>query len=134
LKACGLFTGAASKRNRLIAANGASLRLIPQQGLIRVHFSAAGVLFAQFIHQMRQVRRQSRFLRAEVLLQPFAHGIANRLAGLAVDLFAVVAGGFHDRVPLMSVVIWRNKSLGWKWFPAQIALRDVCHRFRWLEG
>ena len=47
-------------------------------------------MFAQFIHQMFEMRRQGGYFRAEVLLQPFAHGFANRSAGLAIDLFAGV--------------------------------------------
>jgi hypothetical protein len=58
--------------------------------LIWQHAAPAGVLPAQFIHQMFQMGRQSGMNRAKILLQPFAHGIANRSAGLAIDLFAGV--------------------------------------------
>ena len=61
---------------------------------------AAGVLFAQFIHQVRQMGRQFGFERADVLLQSFAHGLAKRPAGLAIDLFAGVGVAVHDGIPL----------------------------------
>jgi hypothetical protein len=44
---------------------------------------------AQFIQQMLQVGRGR--ARTEALLQPFADGIADRSARLAIELFAVVA-------------------------------------------
>jgi len=45
---------------------------------------------------MLQMGRQLGFYRAKVLLQPLAHGIANRSAGLAIELFAVVGSAVHD--------------------------------------
>jgi hypothetical protein len=39
---------------------------------------------------MLEMGRQARGVRAKVLLQPFAYGVADRSAGLAIDLFAVV--------------------------------------------
>jgi hypothetical protein len=45
---------------------------------------------AQFIHQMLQVGRKARRLRTQILLQSFAHGIADRSAGPVINLFAVV--------------------------------------------
>jgi hypothetical protein len=39
---------------------------------------------------MLEMGRQTRGIRTKVLPQPFAHGVADRSAGLAIDLFAVV--------------------------------------------
>jgi hypothetical protein len=39
---------------------------------------------------MLEMGRQTRGVRTKVLLQPFAYGVADRSAGLAIDLFAVV--------------------------------------------
>jgi hypothetical protein len=39
---------------------------------------------------MLEMGRQTRGVRTKVLPQPFAHGVADRSAGLAIDLFAVV--------------------------------------------
>jgi hypothetical protein len=58
--------------------------------LIRPRADAVFVTFAQLGHQMLKVRRQTRSVRAKVPLQPFAHSIANRSAGLAINRFAVV--------------------------------------------
>jgi hypothetical protein len=49
---------------------------------------------------MLEMGRQTRGVRTKVLLQPFAYGVADRSAGLAIDLFAVVVdaavhGGFR---------------------------------------
>jgi hypothetical protein len=38
---------------------------------------------------MLEMGRQGRWLRAEVLLQPFADGVADRSAGFAIDLLAI---------------------------------------------
>ena len=59
------------------------------------------VPFAQFIQQMLEVGREVRGLRGKVLLQPFADGIADRSARLAIEWFAVVVDrAAHERVPL----------------------------------
>src|SRR5258708_26506246 len=39
---------------------------------------------------MLEIGRQTRGVGTKVLLQPFAYGVADRSAGLAIDLFAVV--------------------------------------------
>jgi len=39
---------------------------------------------------MLEMGRQTRGVRTKVLPQPFAHGVADRSAGLAIDWFAVV--------------------------------------------
>ena len=59
------------------------------------------VPFAQFIQQMLEVGREAHGFRTKVLLQPFAHGIADRSAGLAIDLFAV-ASAIHDGFRIVS--------------------------------
>jgi hypothetical protein len=54
---------------------------------------------AQFIHQMLKVGRGR--AGAQILLQPLADGIADRSAGLAIDLFALVCdSAVHGKVPL----------------------------------
>jgi hypothetical protein len=53
---------------------------------------------AQLIHQMLKMGRQTRGLGAKIFLQPFAHGIADRSAGLTIDLFAVVVDSAHHGV------------------------------------
>jgi hypothetical protein len=47
------------------------------------------VPLAQFIHQMLQVGGQA-LGGTEVLLEPLAHGVANRSAGLVINRFAGV--------------------------------------------
>jgi hypothetical protein len=59
-----------------------------------------------------------------MLLQPFAHGIANRSAGLAIDLFAVVGVAVHDGIPL-GIQYWRTKSPQRKWFPGESGLHAL---------
>ena len=49
------------------------------------------VAAAQFVDQFAQAWREVGF-GAEVLLQPFADGVADRHAGLVIDLFDMVAG------------------------------------------
>jgi hypothetical protein len=49
------------------------------------------IALAQFVHQVFEVGRWMQGIRTKVLLQPFAHGVADRSAGLAIDLFAVVS-------------------------------------------
>jgi hypothetical protein len=44
---------------------------------------------AQLFQQMLEIGRQGRYLWAEVLLQPFANGVADRSAGAAIDLLAI---------------------------------------------
>ena len=50
-----------------------------------------GVAFAPFqlVEELLEFCREPGF-RAEALLEPFAHGIANRAGGAPVDLFAVI--------------------------------------------
>jgi hypothetical protein len=63
---------------------------------------------AQFVHQVFEVGRWTQGLRAKVPLQPFAHGVADRSAGLAIDLFAVVGdSAIHDE---FRFVIISNKA------------------------
>jgi hypothetical protein len=136
LKACGLFTGAVKKRNRFIERNGfAAGSDAAILGLIRHRAAAAFVTFAQFVHQVLEVGRQMRSLGAKVLLQPFADGIADRSAGLAIDLFAVIgASAVHGRVPHpWSFLVMLNKSRGPEMFPAVDQLGAFLVKFR-LKG
>jgi hypothetical protein len=72
---------------------------------------------------MLELGRQARGLGTKVLLQPFAYGIANRSARLAIDWFAVVGGStIHDAFRFASVFSitsrWHwTKSLPSKLFP-----------------
>jgi hypothetical protein len=99
LKACGLFTGAAEKRNRFMdeippvpSVDAENIRK-----LVRGHLAALVVPPAQFIHQVLEVRRQTRRLRTKVLLQPFAYGVADRSARLAVDVHCALGdSAIHD--------------------------------------
>jgi hypothetical protein len=59
---------------------------------------------AQFIQEMLKVGRQARGLGVKALLQPFAHGVADRSAGLAIDLFAVVVDSAHHGEFRFSVI------------------------------
>jgi hypothetical protein len=89
LKACGLFTAAVEKRNpfyrpdRVSATAFASIFSLVAQVILSVPF-------AQFVHEMLQVRGQTRRHGTQILLQPFAYGVADRSGGLAIDPFAVV--------------------------------------------
>jgi hypothetical protein len=54
---------------------------------------------AQLVQQVLKMGREAR-VRLKVPLQPFAHGVADRSGGVAIDLFAAVAdvavhGGFR---------------------------------------
>jgi hypothetical protein len=102
LKACGLFTGAAKKRNRFIERNSVTATAYASIfTLVRWHRAIVIVPFAQFIQQLLEVGREVRGLRGKVLLQPFTDGIADRSARLAIEWFAVVVDKVaHDGVPL----------------------------------
>jgi hypothetical protein len=67
----------------------------------------AGVLFvapAQFVHEMLEVRGKTRRIGPKALLQPFAHGIADRSARLVIHPFAaVVDSADHDEFHLLSI-------------------------------
>jgi hypothetical protein len=53
---------------------------------------------------MLEAGREARSLRAQALLQPFTHGVADRPAGLAIDLFAVVVdSAAHEEFRLLSI-------------------------------
>ncbi|MET3906629.1 hypothetical protein ABID59_000960 [Bradyrhizobium sp. S3.3.6] len=70
----------------------------------------------QLVHQLFEMRREPGF-GANALLQPFAHGIANRAAGAPVDLFAVIGRrASHRRVPYLQSKRHGTKSLAPKWF------------------
>jgi hypothetical protein len=58
--------------------------------LVRRSQAIPAVALAQFVHQVIEVGRWTQGLRTKALLQPFAHGVADRSAGLAIDLLAVI--------------------------------------------
>jgi hypothetical protein len=74
--------------------------------LIWQHATPTGVLPAQLIHQMFQMGRQFGVNRAKVLLQPFAHGVAYRSAGLAIDLFAGIGdSAIHSEFRFVVMIV-----------------------------
>ncbi len=78
-KACGVVTGPGAKRNPFIGQISASSGL----NAARRRGGAA--------RRSSSRKRGDRFgLRAQVLLQPFADGVADRHACLVIDLFEVV--------------------------------------------
>jgi hypothetical protein len=110
LKACGVVTGPAAKRNPVDGRNiaftlSAAQKLAAHKliGLV-LGFRLLAVPPAQFIHQMLEMGRQARGLGVKALLQPFAHGVADRSAGLAIDLFAVVVDSAHHGEFRFSVI------------------------------
>jgi hypothetical protein len=107
LKACGLFTAAAEKRNPYV---GIGRNSVPTGcfsatfSLIRHHAAAAFVAPAQFVHQVLEIGRQARGLRAKALLQPFADSVADRAAGVTVDRFAIVGdSAVHDEFRFLAI-------------------------------
>jgi hypothetical protein len=67
--------------------------------------AALVVSLAQFIHQVLQMRRERRSFRAKALLQPFADGIADRSAGLTINLFRLVGdSAIHPEFRLLSIL------------------------------
>ena len=61
------------------------------------------VLLPQLVQKMLEAGRETGRFRAQALLQPFPHGVADRPAGLVVDPFAVVgASAVHDGFLLRS--------------------------------
>jgi hypothetical protein len=101
LKACGVVTGAAGKRNPFMRQIACAAR--PCRKAFQLKWgqqSIAAVLLPQLIHQMLEMRRQLGIFRAKVLLQPFADATAYRSAGGAINLFAALIDsvghrGFH---------------------------------------
>jgi hypothetical protein len=87
--------------------DGEHAALSPQGAANATRFSVSiklvrvAVALLQFVQELFEMRRQARF-GTETLLQPFAHGIANRAAGAPVDLFAVSGKkASHLRVPCL---------------------------------
>jgi hypothetical protein len=95
LKACGVVTAAAAKRNRFISeivTEISAFRLVLLPMLL--------VLPSQFIHQMFKTGRRMHGFGAEIPLQPFANGIADRSGGPPVDRLDGFGGSAaHHRVP-----------------------------------
>jgi hypothetical protein len=74
------------------------------------------------------VGRGKQGVRTQVLLQPFAYGVADRSAGLAIELFAVVGDStVHSEFRFIFVAIGgrKTKSPGCELFPAVGRLRAV---------
>jgi hypothetical protein len=60
----------------------------------------------QLSEQIFQMGRQGGFDRTKVLLQPFAHGFANRSAGLAIDLVAGVGdSAIHGEFRFVAIIV-----------------------------
>jgi hypothetical protein len=132
LKACGLFTAAVKKRNRILRSGETAS---PDAGfaahfrLVRHPAAATFVTPAQFVHQVLQMGRQVRGLRSEALLQPFAHSVADRSASLAIDRFNVVGEtAVHDEFRFL-LFIPKTKSLRVDWFPFLDRLRVFLVKF-----
>ena len=66
------------------------------RALVRYAAGSIAIPPAQFIHQVLEVRGQARNLGAKALLQPFAHGVADRPAGLVIERFVTVSDSAHD--------------------------------------
>src|ERR1035437_7884687 len=79
------------------------------------------VASAQFIHQKLEVGRGMQGVGTQVLLSPFAYGVADRSAGLAIRLFAFVgysASHSEFRFIFISLCGRKTKSPGCELFPA----------------
>ena len=66
------------------------------RALVRVLAKLLAVPPAQFIHQVLEARGQARNLGAKAQLQPFAHGVADRPAGLVIERFVTVGDSAHN--------------------------------------
>jgi hypothetical protein len=73
--------------------------------LVRRPQAALAIAFAQFLHQMLEMGRQTQRFRTKVLLQPFADGVADRPARFAIDPCAAVAdsGASQDLFRFLSI-------------------------------
>jgi len=74
-------------------------------------FRGFAVATAQLIHEMLKVGGQTRGLGVKILLQPFAYGIADRPAGLAINLFAVIVDSAIHGVFRFKVISMRFHSI-----------------------
>jgi hypothetical protein len=105
LKACGVVTGAAAKRNPFVSEISPPPSAYAEKftQLVRLPQAVIAVPPAQFIHQVLEVGREAR-RRRQALLQMFTDGIANRSARLAIDLFAVVGdSAIHNEFRFVSL-------------------------------
>ena len=66
------------------------------RALVRRAAGSFAVAPAQFVHQVLEARGQAGNFGAQALLQPFAHGVADRAAGPVIDRFADVSDSAHD--------------------------------------
>jgi hypothetical protein len=77
---------------------------LPKNTLMRGFAVFLVVAPMQFIHQMLQVGGGTQGVGAQALLQPFAHGIADRAASPAVELFAGVGdSAVHSAFLILSI-------------------------------
>jgi hypothetical protein len=64
------------------------------------------IALAEFIHEVLQMRRQVRRLGRQNLLQPFAYGIANRSARLAINPFGLVGvSAVHGEFRFLAIAL-----------------------------
>jgi hypothetical protein len=121
LKACGVVTGAAGKRNPVCARIACAGPLCLEAVLAQVAASSvAAVLLPQLIHQVSEVGRQFGIFGPKVLPQPFADATAYRSAGGAIDLFdALVDSVGHRgfRFALVAVTDIVPSHPHWNCFP-----------------
>jgi hypothetical protein len=123
LKACGVVTGAAGKRNPFMRENRSSARSARTALQLKSRQqSIAAVLPLQFIHQVPEVGRQFGIFRAKILPQPLADATAYRSAGGTIDLFAALVDSVHRRFhfALVACRCHRTKSPARKLFRSRM--------------
>jgi len=97
-----VFTAAAAKRN-------------PASPKIGSNPPSVALASPQFVDQAIKLGRGAHELRAQAVLQPLAHGVADRSAGLAIDLLACMGlkaghGGFR-RQSVQKLAISNSSAL-----------------------
>jgi len=112
------------KAHRL--ANVKSASLVP----------SAVVLPAQLVEELAQPGGQVGTLGPQILLQPFAHSVADRPAGLVVHLLDVIGieakhDGFRRvfRILLISLKRRMPNSAGQDWFPSNLWVHGLWVKF-----
>jgi hypothetical protein len=72
---------------------------------------------------MLEMGWEARSFGTQALLQPFAHGVADRSAGLVIDLFAVIGdSAVHDGFRSVSNEVTLNQVIG----------MEIVSRQRWV--
>jgi hypothetical protein len=113
LKACGVVTGAAAKRNPVCAPNAACAgRLCPDVRSNPGQQSVAAVLPLQLIDQVLERGGQFGRFGTNVLLQPFTDATTNRSAGSAIDLFTALVDsvGHREFRPAFVAIDWHETN------------------------